>query len=103
MKINIGSRTEIEASQMLFCVSDANYTKVFMNDGKVILTSTNLGKIEERLGNYKHLVRPNRSYLINVNYASCMEDRQSIMLKTGKQIRISRRRMPLIMSYLEKV
>lgn len=35
MKINIGSRTEIEASQMLFCVSDANYTKVFMNDGKV--------------------------------------------------------------------
>lgn len=103
MKINIGSRTEVEASQMLFCVSDANYTKVFLNDGKVILTSTNLGKIEERSGNFKHMVRPNRSYLVNVNYASFMEDRQSILLKTGKQIRISRRRMPLIMSYLNNI
>ncbi|HLO45060.1 MAG TPA: LytTR family DNA-binding domain-containing protein [Leadbetterella sp.] len=103
MKINIGSRTEIEASQMLFCVSDANYTKVFMNDGKVILTSTNLGKIEERTGNYKHLVRPNRSYLININYASFMEDRQSILLKTGKQIKISRRKIPLIMNYLDNI
>ncbi|MCA0366090.1 MAG: LytTR family transcriptional regulator [Bacteroidetes bacterium] len=103
MKINIGSRTEIEASQMLFCVSDANYTKVFLNDGKVILTSTNLGKIEERTGNYKHLVRPNRSYLININYASIMEDRQSILLKTGKQIKISRRRIPLIMNYLDNI
>ena len=103
MKINIGSRTEIEASQMLFCVSDANYTKIFMIDGKVIMTSTNLGKIEERKGNYKHLVRPNRSYLVNINYASFMEDRQSILLKTGNQIRISRRRMPLIMSYLDNI
>ena len=103
MKINIGSRTEIEASQMLFCVSEANYTKVFLNDGKVILTSTNLGKIEERTGNYKHLVRPNRSYLININYASIMEDRRSILLKTGKQIKISRRRIPLIMNYLDNI
>jgi two-component system, LytTR family, response regulator len=101
MKINVGSRTKIEASQILFCVSEANYTRFFMNDGKIFLTSTNLGKIEERFSNYKHLVRPNRSYLVNLNYASFQEDQQGILLRTGKKVRISRRRMSLIKNYIK--
>jgi DNA-binding LytR/AlgR family response regulator len=103
MKINIGSRTKIDVAKMLFCKSEANYTRVFLNDGSVVLTSTNLGKIEERLGKTSYLVRPNRSFLINIKYASFLGGSETILLRTGEEIKVSRRRKALIIRHFENI
>lgn len=103
MKINVGSRTQVEVSQMLYCISDSNYTKVFLNDGQMILSSTTLGKIEERLGTLKQLIRPNRSFLININYAKYHSEKNLLLLNNGHQVKVSRRRKPLIISYFENI
>ena len=66
--IPVGSRKNIECERILYFQSDSNYTKVFLVDGKMFLSSTTLKTIESRLFRNPEFLKINRGIVINRNH-----------------------------------
>ncbi len=59
----------IKTNSILYCQSDINYTKIFLNNGTSFMLSKTLKFIEELLPSTTFL-RVHNSYLVNFNYVS---------------------------------
>ncbi|HYX06049.1 MAG TPA: LytTR family DNA-binding domain-containing protein [Bacteroidales bacterium] len=57
----------IDPDDLIYCEADGNYTNMILKEDKSHLVSTNLGKIEDLLKEYKFF-RISRSTLINMKY-----------------------------------
>lgn len=57
----------IDPDDIIYCEADGNYTNMILKEEKSHLVSTNLGKIEDLLKEYKFF-RISRSILINMKY-----------------------------------
>lgn len=96
--IHIGAYEKVPPTTILMLKADSNYTIIYLEDGKQILTATNIGILEKRLSAYQFF-RPNRSTLISLSYISKFEDKNKmgdfavIVLKNEEEIRISRRKV----------
>lgn len=66
--IHLGSRKYISPEEVQHLESDLNYTLISLIDGKKILSSTTLKKIEGRLRPFKNFVRVNRSTIVNLDF-----------------------------------
>lgn len=90
-RIRINSRTGIvfiNPSTVLYCKADGNYTSICTGD-KVYLCSMNLGKIEELLSG-KGFIRVGRSYLINIEYITMLDKKESTLtlVREGETVKI---------------
>jgi DNA-binding LytR/AlgR family response regulator len=65
--ISVGGRKKVWPEDVIVLVADANYSLLYMADGKVIHVATTLRILEERLTNHSFF-RSHRSYLINTNH-----------------------------------
>lgn len=93
--IHVGGRIYLPVDKIYLLKAELNYTKIFLNDGSNVLSSTNLGKIEKRLSGYS-FVRPNRSTVISWHFIHIVEMEQSrIILKNREMFSISRKRKKL--------
>jgi DNA-binding LytR/AlgR family response regulator len=67
LHIHVGSRRYVSPEEIQHLESDLNYTLITLIDGKKILSSTTLKKIESRLVSFKNFVRVNKSAIVNLD------------------------------------
>lgn len=88
--IHVGSRKYLLPNDILFLESDINYTIINLRDGKKIITSTTLKKIEMRLLSFKNFFRVNKSAIVNLDYI--YPESNLIQLPDRRVLTFSRRR-----------
>lgn len=57
----------IEVNDIMYCISQSNYTTFYLADGNKIILSKTMKEVEKMLAPY-FFIRVHRSYLINTNY-----------------------------------
>jgi len=82
----------VKAIDILYCVSDGNYTTFVMTDETEIVISKNLKHFESKLQNFNFL-RIHKSYLVNLDHIDFLIKEQggSVIMKNGKSLPISRK------------
>ncbi len=93
-QVHIGSRTYILAHELIYLKSEINYTLVHLQNGKKILSSTSLKKIEGRLKPFKNFLRINRGSIVNLDLIDMDED-LNVHVPNHTTITFSRRRKKL--------
>ena len=96
--VNIGSRTSLNANDIVMLVAEINYTTLYLKNGKRILVSYHLGKLHDRLVDYPSFIRPNRNTIININHLEGI-GLDSLRIH-GYEIKMSRRRKEKILDQL---
>lgn len=91
LHVHIGSRRYVPPEEIQHLESDLNYTLISLVDGKKILSSTTLKKIEGRLVSFKNFVRVNKSAIVNLDYVENHED-LGFRLSDNRILTFSRRR-----------
>ena len=91
----------IETSNILYCKADDNYTEIFLNNKKKLVSKT-LKYFEEALS-HSSFVRVHKSYLVNVNEViKYLKGKGgSVMLSNGKQIMVSASKKANLLSYFK--
>jgi DNA-binding LytR/AlgR family response regulator len=91
LHVHVGSRRYIPPEEIQHLESDLNYTLISLIDGKKILSSTTLKKIESRLVSFKNFVRVNKSAIVNLDF---VENHEGIgfRLADNRILTFSRRR-----------
>ena len=82
----------VKAIDVVYCVSDGNYTTFVMTDETEIVISKNLKHFESKLQNFNFL-RIHKSYLVNLDHIDFLIKEQggSVIMKNGKSLPISRK------------
>jgi len=68
-----GSFKKIMTSDIRFLQADGSYCYLYIKDGKMMFTE-NLSFLESKLSFAKNLVRVHRSYIVNINYITKIQD-----------------------------
>ena len=92
------SKKDIKPQDILYLESQGNYTLLHLNDNRKELSSRTLQIFEEKLKDC-NFYRVNRGLIINfsaIEWLSPCSNNMSIILKTGEQFPVSRRRRKLI-------
>ncbi len=90
--VHVGGRMRFCPTEIILLEGDINYTRLHFADGTVILTSTNLAKLESRFASF-NFFRPNRSFIINLDFIANYErETGSIKMENNKTIQLSRRK-----------
>jgi DNA-binding LytR/AlgR family response regulator len=91
LHVHVGSRRYVPPEEIQHLESDLNYTLISLVDGKKILSSTTLKKIESRLVSFKNFVRVNKSAIVNLDF---VENHENIgfLLPDNRILVFSRRR-----------
>ncbi len=81
----------IKTVDVLYCVSDGNYTTFVLRSTNEIVVSKNLKHFENKLKDYGFL-RIHKSYLVNLNHIDFLTKEQggSVIMKNGKSLPVSR-------------
>lgn len=89
----------LEVEQILYCQADDNYTNIFINDRKKLVSKT-LKYFEEILSE-KGFARVHKSFLVNVNAITEYKKGKggSIVLTNGKEIMVSPSRKKELLAY----
>jgi DNA-binding LytR/AlgR family response regulator len=90
-QIHVGSRTYIKPAEIVMITADISYSYIYLSDGKRLIVSTNIQKLQERLLGVPHLVRVHRSYIINVKFLQSFDDKH-VALKNNLSCPVSRRK-----------
>ncbi len=99
-EVLLGARTTALPEEIIQLEAKQNYTLVYFRDGSSMLSSTNLGVLEERLQSYAFF-RVNRSILINLSYLNRFtvishrekDKRKRSRKKNTTEVFLSRRRV----------
>ncbi|HKJ41631.1 MAG TPA: LytTR family DNA-binding domain-containing protein [Sunxiuqinia sp.] len=83
------SHVLIDPDDILFCTAEGSYTHIHLDDGKVELANTYLGKIEDILENYSFF-RIGRSHLINLDklWRANKSDNSCILRAKEKEVKL---------------
>lgn len=98
-QVLLGARTRVLPNEIIKLEAQQNYTVVTFKDGSSLLSSTNLGILEERLQPYSFF-RVNRSTIINLHHLKLLKvrphtpkGRRKSHRTSTNEIIISRRRV----------
>ena len=93
--------TFVRLDQILYLQSDINYTLFFLQNGEKIIVSKSLKDYEKLLPEYQFF-RIHQSYLVNIQYVKKVlkEDGGSVLMQSGKQLPISRRKKEAFLNLL---
>lgn len=94
----------IDCGQICYCESDGGYTRFFLMNSQVIMTSKNLGEVAEVLDK-KGFCRVHHSYLINLRYVKryFRGDGGEVMMADDKTIPVSRSKKQEFLLCLERI
>ncbi len=94
------SKKDISPQDILYLESQGNYTMLYLNGNKRTLSSRTLQIFEEKLKDH-NFFRVNRSHIVNfaaIEWLGTSRKDMYILLKSGEQFPISRRRRKLLSS-----
>lgn len=92
----------IKMSEIMYCKSEGRYTKFYLENGDVFMSSKNIGEYEAILD--KHIFfRVHNSYVINMNFVNRIikTDGGGSEMKNGFLIPISKRRLEHFYKYIK--
>ncbi|MGL4629981.1 MAG: LytTR family transcriptional regulator DNA-binding domain-containing protein [Leadbetterella sp.] len=89
--IHVGSRQYVRPAEIILIVAEISYSIIYLVNGKKILVSTNIKKLDERLHTFRDMIRVHRSYLINTQHLLGIEGNHAL-LKNNLGCTISRRK-----------
>jgi two-component system LytT family response regulator len=93
----------IDPSDVVFIIADGNYSTFHFTSGRIETVTSQLGAIEEKLGN--KFYRAGRSCIINTTFLARVDTRlqQCVMVKDGKEFRceISREKIRQLMDHMK--
>lgn len=92
------SKKDISPQDILYLESQGNYTMLYLNGNRKTLSSRTLQIFEQKLKDH-NFYRVNRSQIVNfsaIEWLSTDCKDMSILLKSGEQFSISRRRRKLL-------
>ncbi len=104
--IHLSKRKNISPDNILMLKADINYTIIYFENGSKIMSSTNLGKFEERLKDFQFF-RPNRSIIFNLDFMADYENKAQsgsygqILLKNDEKIALSRRKSEAFLKIIQ--
>ena len=90
-QVHVGSRTYIKPAEIILISADISYSYIHLSNGKKIIVSTNIQKLQERLLGVRNMVRVHRSHIINVDYLKTFNETKAA-LKNNLSCPISRRK-----------
>lgn len=94
LKISVGGHKKVFPTEIIYLKGDANYSQIYLANGKQILVSTTLKTLESRFLNLGFF-RTHKSSLINLSciksYVSYFDGGQ-VELSNNEIITVSRRR-----------
>lgn len=95
--LQITRKQSISTSEVLFLEAKANYTIIYLVDGKSILAAATLKRFENKLPKTT-FCRPNKSFIIHRDFIERINyQEKSIILKNALSIQASRRKAPLVL------
>lgn len=91
----------LEVSDIYFCKADDNYTEIYLEEKKIVVSKT-LKYFEEALGEFP-FARIHKSYLVNVNEIHKYKKGKggSVILSNGKELSVSASRKAELLSYFK--
>ena len=91
----------VNVSDILYCQADDNYTLVFLQDRKILISKT-LKYLEDALDAYA-FARIHKSYLVNVNEVVRYKKGKggTVVLSNGKELSVSASRKRDLLAYFE--
>ena len=95
----------IDTKEIMYCESENNYTRFHLANGKIILISKTLKKVEEILSNNVDFVRIHHSFLINLNYVQryIKGDGGVLVMNNGDTLTVSRSKKTAFLDLLERL
>lgn len=91
VQVHMGSRTYLKPAEIVLISADISYSYIHLSNGKKIIVSTNIQKLQERLVGVQNMVRVHRSHIINLNYLKTFDQKRAA-LKNNLSCPISRRK-----------
>jgi len=83
----------INANDIIYCKANINYTELYLVNGKSVMVTKTLGKVEEIL-DYSFFFRCHRTYLVNLNHIDSYNRIDGyIKMKNGEVIYLATRRI----------
>lgn len=99
--LKITRKQSILTNEVLFLEAKANYTIIYLADGKSILAAATLKIFENRLPKTT-FCRPNKSFIIHRDFIERINYQEKIIiLKNALIIQASRRKAPLILKMVD--
>ena len=91
----------LNVSDILFCKADDNYTEIFLENKKLLVSKT-LKYFEEALAEFT-FARIHKSYLVNVNEVVKYKKGKggSVVISNGKELLVSASKKKQLLSYFE--
>lgn len=103
--IKVGGRTKLFSEDVAYFEANINYTIIHYYQGKNKIVATNIGQIHERMGEECGFIRPNRAYLINLQFVNKYQLGE-LLLQNDMKVNVSRRRKKrlsrIVKNYLEQ-
>lgn len=96
-------RVEYNTSEIMFLTGDINYSEIYLNSGKKMISSTTLLRHEKNFGSF---IRVSRKHLVNPDYVSGYElqgKSMEIKLQNGDHLTVARRRVKTVLSSIVAV
>jgi two-component system LytT family response regulator len=92
----------IEIKQIISCKGEANYTRIYLSNGKSLMVSKPLIEYEEILENYG-FVRTHKSHLVNLRHilSFIKNDGGSLLMSDNTSIPVSRRKKDFVLGKLQ--
>lgn len=90
-EVHVGSRMSLEPANIIMISADISYSYIHLSNGKRIIVSTNIQKLEERFLPFMNMVRVHRSYMINTQFLKYVDGVNAILVNDIQCI-ISRRK-----------
>lgn len=92
----------VEASRIMYCKAESNYTDVILMDGKRYTLSKTLGDVENMLG-HLDFFRVHQSYLISMGHMTSYirDDGGIVVMRDGTRIPVAKRRKEEFLSRLK--
>jgi DNA-binding LytR/AlgR family response regulator len=103
--INVGGRTKLLSKDVAYFEADVNYTIIHYAVGNTKMVATTIGHIQDRLGEESGFIRPNRSFLINLDYIDSLR-LGKLFLQNDMKVSIARRKVvyltPIVEDHFEQ-
>ena len=99
--IKVGGRTRLFSEDVAYFEANINYTIIHYYEGKNKVVATTIGQIHERIGEESGFIRPNRAYLINLQFVNKYQLGE-LLLQNNMKVNVSRRRKKRLNNIVEK-
>lgn len=93
--VHVGSRLAFFPTDIVMIQADISYSFLYLKNGKRIIVSTNIQKLEESFLPFRNMVRVHRSFMINTHFLKYVDGTNAFLVNDMQCVISRRKRMDL--------